>query len=634
MNTLNLNTLVEKYLRAKDAYYNAVPIISDEEFDALENQIQNLDPNNPALLVVGYSVKDADKVEHTVPMLSMEKAMKEVDLLKWIEKRKKSDSTSFVATNKLDGMSCELRYKNGVLEQAITRGDGAIGRNITAKLRYIVPNALLYKLTISVRGELLMSKSNLEALNKTLDEPLSNPRNGVGGVINEDAIDPEKLKYVEFKAFESLHAEDFKCATYQQNLELLSSLGFSIPHYRVVQTDAVKAAISHFTMLREQDDMLWDGVVFRVNDLIYANELGKTAKFWKRAVAYKFPTEMTTVTIKEIEWSIGTQAITPVAIFEPVFLSGANISRASLKSVKNMIEVGAYPGATVNLVRSGEVIPYIQRYDLTYDGEEATKQTLALVPETCSVCGKPTMLSNDYTWLRCFNPDCIGYLGRKVEKFLKALDVMHAGPAICEKLVDLHVIQSLPEILKVTETELLKKELGPKITSRLVEEIKDMLSRKHSEYKVLGNIGIYNVGEETAKDILEKIGSIDELINMSKSILLEKMQNIFPGIAATVCDSFQDKVSVLKELKEYGLQWESEKNTEKTMTVVITGTLEGMSRKQFQQILESNGVKMASAVSKNTDYLITNEISNSSKCKKAKALGVPIVNQHEFLDLL
>jgi len=356
-----MQALVADYLMAKDAYYNDIPIMSDSEFDELERQIESIDANHACLQMVGHKIRATDKeVKHEQPMLSTDKALDKEALLNWGGRHQNEE---FIGTAKLDGAACDLHYRDGVLAAAASRGNGTMGSDITAKARHIVPNTIDVPGEIHIRGELVISFDKFETLNSVLAargvDTMSNPRNAATGiVITEDALDLEKLACVQFVAYKVLGVD---LRYYSQELGWLRNEGFLRPFSTTTVLKALKNDAERWDKFRAGYEYPIDGVVYRVDDGDLFEELGTTSKFHKGAVAYKFPPEETIISVQEIVWSCGTRDITPQVHFAPVLLDGAVIRSAGGHSVKNLIDLGAHPGERLRLVRSGGVIPWLQK---------------------------------------------------------------------------------------------------------------------------------------------------------------------------------------------------------------------------------------------------------------------------------
>lgn len=356
---MELKEQVDLYLKAKQEYYaGGNPIMSDAEFDRLEEHIRSIAPNHPALAIVGSLYNKENTVKHVAPMLSTEKALDKEALFKWASKHSKK----LVATTKLDGISMSLHYVDGILVDAATRGDGEFGTDVTAKVRSVVPNAIEYTGEVYIRGEVCISWKQFDELNYYLErkgeDTLANPRNGVSGiVVGEELVRADKLQFCTFIGYEVVR-KDF--STFDDKLKWLESQGFAIPEYRVLEFTDSKADAENWDKRRSSIEYPIDGIVYRVSSEERFKELGHTSHHHRGMVAYKFPPDEAIVEVTEIKWSPGTQDISPVVHFNPTQLEGAVIRKASGHSVKNLIKLKAVPGSKVRLVRSGGVIPLLK----------------------------------------------------------------------------------------------------------------------------------------------------------------------------------------------------------------------------------------------------------------------------------
>lgn len=366
-----IQDLERSILEHKKLYYAGRPVISDQEFDALEVELSTLKPDSFVLKMVGFADFKAD-FKHAIPMLSNQKCLTDDELYKWLSSMIKQGFTEFSASEKGDGMSCALHYVNGSLVRAVTRGDGEMGVDVTAKVSTFVPTLLNIDFTGEIRGELVMSFANFDKLNAISTEPFTHPRNAVVGVINDDNISEERLSLAEFKAFKVIKnmADDVSSPWFEEadtiatDLDIAERLGFNTVFHKEFSLDSdsieeVVSPILRFFESIQEESYPKDGVVVR---LLYNEEfdsLGVTSHHPRGATAWKYKASEVRVVIKEIEWSVGTSDISPVAVFEPILLDGAMVARASLKSVKNMVDLGIIEGSTVVIRRSGGVIPAV-----------------------------------------------------------------------------------------------------------------------------------------------------------------------------------------------------------------------------------------------------------------------------------
>ena len=363
--------LEQEILKHKKLYYAGTPVISDQQFDALEVELGQIKPDSFVLKMVGIEDFKADFV-HSVPMLSNQKCLTDEELYKWLSSMVRQGFTEFSASEKMDGMSCSLHYLDGQLQRAVSRGDGLKGTDITAKVSTFVPRILNVDFTGEIRGELVMSYANFDKLNVMSTEPFTHPRNAVVGVINDDALNEQRLQLIDFKVFRILNntQNDVNSPWFKEpdtiatDLAIAERLGFKTVWHSEFSVDFndiedVVSPILRGFEKEQKEDYPKDGVVFRVLYNSDYDSLGNTSHHPKGATAWKFKANEVIVEIKDIEWSVGTTDISPIAVFEPILLDGAMVSRASLKSVKNMIDLGIIVGSHVVIRRSGGVIPAV-----------------------------------------------------------------------------------------------------------------------------------------------------------------------------------------------------------------------------------------------------------------------------------
>lgn len=366
-----ITDLEKQILEHKKLYYAGTPAISDQQFDALELELAKLKPDSYVLKMVGIADFKAD-FTHKTPMLSNQKCLTDDELYKWLSSMIRQGYQDFSASEKMDGMSCSLHYLDGVLQRAVSRGDGIKGTDITAKVSTFVPHTLNIDFTGEIRGELVMTYANFDKLNAMSPEPFTHPRNAVVGVINDDVISEERLSLVDFKVFRVLNEteNDVNSPWFEEkntiatDLTIAERLGFSTVWHQEFtiysgEIESTMSPILRYFESQQKEDYPKDGVVIRVLYNDDYEELGYTSHHPRGATAWKFKANEVSVKIKDIEWSVGTTDISPVAVFDPILLDGAMVSRASLKSVKNMVDLGIVVGSNVLIRRSGGVIPAV-----------------------------------------------------------------------------------------------------------------------------------------------------------------------------------------------------------------------------------------------------------------------------------
>jgi DNA ligase (NAD+) len=632
------------YLQAKDAYYNgSQAIMSDSEFDDLEQELQREVPDHPALKLVGAKIRDTAKVPHLTPMLSMEKALDRPVLQSWLASRLRDfPGATVVATPKLDGMSCELRYVAGLLTQAVSRGDGHAGVDITAKVRHCkgVPAFHPAGWTCRVRGELVLTYQDFDDLNATLPEPLANPRNGVVGLLNEAALLPDKLRFVTFRAFEYDHPT---APTYLADLALLKEHGFhslALEAYLLTSLADLDSLLNLFEAARPHANTTWDGVIFRLNDAPHALAAGRTEKFWKRATAWKFPPDVVRVTVRSLEWSLGTRSLSPVAVFDPVTLDGAVIRRAGGKSLKNLVALGAYPGATLELRRSGGVIPWLQPGPAP-DYAAAREWLAAHVPTTCPGCRGPLEFTKDYTALLCKNPNCGGRLARQLEVLAKALGVKMLGPANCDALCRNGKVTRLADIFEFY-LEDFTQVLSEGVASAVWAEVTAAKKRPHAPWKLLGSVGIARLGLDSARKLILARGSLAAALDSTPEDVKKVLGIVNDELATALAAELEDKRDEISNLLAAGIETATPDNqaTQHRLppgktNIVVTGDLNSLSREDFKSFLEDHGIKLSGAVSRNTACLVTNNpATQTTKARDAAKYGIPVLTEAQLWPFL
>jgi DNA ligase (NAD+) len=623
--TLKLREEVRKH---KALYYAGTPEISDADYDELERRLRAIAPDAPELQAVGTPTDG--KVRHAVPMQSQEKALNVETLMRFVTKH--IGQTALIATAKMDGMSCSLLYEAGRFVRAATRGDGTQGEDITAKASHIpsIQAQLPAAFSGEVRGELVLG-DGFAQVNAILaaegKAALANKRNGVVGLINEDAVRPDKLGCIDFLAFELLPADPTPF-NYRDQLIGARNLGFRVIPYAVATDQAtIPTILADFRRIIDTSAYDMDGVVFRVDSHQLCLELGRTSHHPKYSVAYKYDAEKVEVTIHSIEWSVGTRDISPVAIFNPVELDGAKISRAGLHSVKNMRDIGARVGAVMTLTRQGQVIPWLQPFNRLTDEGVPVDQLPIPWPVRCPVCGDVTKLSADEAHLTCTSPTCSGKGSRQLEVFAKSVGLDWVGKSTALTLCA-GGINTPTKLMRADRDALVAAGLTPAIADRLLESRAKL---NPSKAQVLAGIGIPRVSTVIAKDLAAHFGTDGN----DYSAGLERL-----GMAAAEATEYIEahKTEILELLASMVHEDSSAApSTEKpldNLVICITGEL-SRPRKEVVERLEALGAKVGSAVSGSTDFLVCNDTgSTSSKASKARALGVKVLTEDELWKLV
>lgn len=651
---------VEK-LRKEIEYHNyryyvlAQPVISDEEYDKLMKRLMELEekypelktPDSPTQRVGGQLIEGFETVEHSEPMLSLDNTYNENEIRNFHERiRKVVGDVQYVAELKIDGVSIALRYENGLLVRAITRGDGLRGDDVTANVKTVksIPLRLPEPLTIEVRGEIFMPVQYFEEFNRQREEegllPFANPRNATAGTLH--LLDPSQVAQRKLDSFMYyiVKPQQYDLKTQWDALKFLEKLHFKVnPHSKLLSS--IKEVIDYWkewTEKRKELEYWIDGVVVKVNDFEQQNELGWTAKSPRWAIAFKFPAQQVRTKVLNITFQVGrTGTITPVAEFEPVELEGSIVKRASLHNFdyikENDIRVGDY----VFIEKAGGIIPQIS-YVLKElrDGDEIETAP----PEKCPECGGPVgKESGDYVAYKCLNPHCPAKLKRHIEVFVsrQAMDIQGLGPKIISKIVDAGLVKDIADLYYLNIFDLAQiSGLGPKMISNILSEIEK--SKQNPIEKLLVGLGIPGVGEKIAKVLAKKYKSMEELSKADITELSE-IEGIGEDIAKNIVEYFNSPKTkeILEKLRKAGVNLESAETTTSNildgLTFCVTGTLENFSREEIKRFIESLGGHFTDNLTKKTDYLLVGT-NPGSKLEKAKKFGVKVLNEQEFLEML
>jgi DNA ligase (NAD+) len=643
-------------------YVLAEPIISDFEYDMLMRELIELErqypelvtPDSPTQRVGGAPTKEFPTVTHPVPMLSLNNAftIEEIrDFDRRVAELLEGEKYRYVAELKFDGVAVRLKYENGILVLGATRGDGVQGDDITNNIKTIrsIPLRLINPdekfLNIEVRGEVYMNKVDFEKLNEErerLGEKIfANPRNATAGTLKLQ--DPKLVAQRPLRFFAYyLMAEGVELESHYENLQILKRLGFPVCEH-VKLCESIDEVIEFWRYWEERRDELpyeIDGIVVKVDSIRQQEILGAIAKSPRWAIAFKFTPRQAQTKLIGITLQVGrVGTITPVAELQPVPLGGVIITRATLHNEDYIKEKDIRVGDTVVVERSGEVIPKIVGVVLEKRPPDAVP---FVFPKNCPVCGgsieRPAGEANYY----CENPECPAQVRARIEHFASrgAMDIEGLGEAIVDKLVTLGFLKNYADIydLHKHKAKLVRIEgFGEKSVQNLLNSIEN--SKKQPFHRVLYALGIRYVGSETAKLLADAFGSIDKLMNASVE-QISSVYGIGPRIAESVYKFFHDErnLELIKRLKEAGLNFEvkPEEKAKKKLagkTFVFTGTLKNFTREEAKEKVEELGGKVSNSVSRKTDYVVVGE-NPGSKYDKARQLGVKIITEEEFLELI
>ena len=635
---------IEKLISWAKAYYvDDEPIASDEEYDKLareclefENKNPNLiNPNSPNRRVGGAILKGFKKANHLSRMWSQEDVFNDKELEDWIKRASKvGDNLEFFCQPKFDGASLNLIYKNGILKQAITRGDGEIGEDVTQNAMTIqsIPLEIAEKSLIEIRGEVVIKKSDFEAINierlKNSESTFANPRNAAAGSLRQlDSSITSKRKLF-FNAW-GVGQNSLNFEKTSQMMDYIFSLGFvKTPMQTLVKNiDDIKKLYENMIKKRDTFPMLLDGMVIKIDDITTQQDLGFTQKFPRWSCAYKFPAVEKTTKLKDIILQVGrTGVVTPVAIVEPVLIEGANVERATLHNFDEIQRLDLKIGDEIIIIRSGDVIPKITK--VLKDRRDGNEKEI-LKPTICPDCSSELLIED--IMIKCQNLDCPSRVVNSIIYFASknCLNIDGLGDKIVELLVNEKKIFDILDLysLKYEDLENLEGFKEKKINN-LLNAIEN--SKNSELYRVLTALGIEHIGEVASKSICSKFGldlvdvSFEDLISIDG--IGEQMANSFleffrvnRQFVLKLFDILKPKVTIKEEAKD---------NPFKNKTVVITGTM-SKSRDEIKLFLEDLGAKVSSSVSKKTDFLIYGEDAGS-KYDKAIELGIEILTEDEM----
>lgn len=652
-----IEDLRQKILYHNDLYYNQDnPEISDYEYDMMMQELKRLETDHPEFItadsptqkVGGTAKRQAGVlVKHDVPMLSLQDVFSRGEVDTFVENMQDElDSPEFVVEEKIDGLSLALRYRDGVLERAITRGDGIVqGEDVTANALQIkdVKKKLKDKLPyFEVRGEVYMTRQAFALVNEKQEllgkRLFANPRNCAAGTLRQLDSKITKERGLSMFIFNLQKAEGKEFVSHTQAYEFMHRQGMKIIHsYKVCKTkDEVWQAIEEIGARRGSLPYDIDGAVVKVNDFAQRETVGATSKVPRWAVAYKYPPEEKETRVIDIELSVGrTGRITPTAVFEPVQLCGTKVERATLHNQDFINELDIRIGDTVRVYKSGEIIPKV-RCVVKEKRPENTQPFI--IGDYCPVCGAKT-IRDDKADIRCSNPHCPAQIERWIINFVgrDAMDIKGFGMMYIKTLIDNGYIKDPSDIynLYTYRDELIAKGLigKEKNTDKLLAAIEN--SKKNAPWRLLCGLGILNIGKAAARSLLNHFGSFDKLAQASEEEIKE-VNDIGDISAKQVYDFFQaeDNRKMLEKFKRAGVNMEQEITVAggkfAGLTFVLTGTLTTMSRNEAAELIQSLGGKAASSVSKKTNYVVAGE-NAGSKLMKAENLGIKILSEAEFI---
>lgn len=640
---------IETLNEARKAYYQEDrEVMSNLEYDALYDKLKALEEetgvvlSNSPTIHVGYEVlSELEKEAHEFPMLSLDKTKDRSALSKWL-----GDKEGILSW-KLDGLTVVLTYKDGRLKKAVTRGNGEIGEVITNNARVFqnIPEKIPFDGELMLRGEAVITYSDFEKINAEIEDvqaKYKNPRNLCSGSVRQLNNEITANRRVRFYAFALVKAEGIEAiATVEECFEWMRKLGFDAVEYKKVTAETVPEIVSDFEQKIPQNDIPSDGLVLIYNDIAYGNSLGRTAKFPRNSIAFKWRDEIAKSHLLEVEWSPSrTGLINPVAIFEPVELEGTSVSRASLHNISILRQLKLGIGDEISIFKANMIIPQV--------AENFTQSDNLEIPAHCPACGGETTIkdTNDVQVLYCANPLCSAKKRKLFAHYVSrnAMNIDGLSEATIDKMIEKEFLTELSDLYTLSqwEEQIIEMEgFGKKSYENLIHSIEN--SRHTTLPRFLFALGILNVGLSNAKLICKAFSyDLDKIRNAEVEDFLE-IDGIGEVIAQSVIDYFTNEHN--KRLVDELLSWLSFEQVEMgegealklaNQTFVITGSVNHFkNRNELKEKIESLGGKVTGSVTKKTTYLINNDKeSSSSKNKKARELGTLIISEEDFLDMI
>ena len=629
------------------------PTIEDDEYDRLMRRIKEIEAENPEIVsessptqhVGGYAINTFEKVTHEVQMGSLQDVFSKGELYEFDERVKKAVGKAvYCVEPKIDGLSVSLEYKDGVFVRGSTRGDGFVGEDITKNLKTIksIPMELSEKIPfIEVRGEVYMPKADFEKLvRKQLEndeQPAKNPRNAAAGSLRQKDSRVTASRGLDIFVFNLQRIEGRELTCHSESLDYMKSLGFNvIDGYKTF--DNIEDAVSRIMEIGENRQSYSydiDGAVIKVDNFELRNELGSTAKVPKWAVAFKYPPEEKETKLLDIEINVGrTGALTPVAVFEPVWLAGTTVSRAVLHNQDYIDSKDIRIGDNIAVRKAGDIIPEVVR-----SVSHAENSEPFIIPHICPVCHGKAERAEDEAVIRCVNIDCPAQLLKNIEHFASrpAMNIDGLGEAVVKQLVENRLISTVADLYTLTQQDLEMLPGFAKVSaSKLIANIEN--SKANSPDRLLFALGIKGIGQKNAQLLMKHFGSIEKLSETSPEEI-SAVENFGDVLANNIFTALHEPhmTELIERLKSYGVNtvYQSDVKSDKLagLTFVITGTLPNMTRDEAKTLIEQNGGKCSGSVSKKTSYVLAGEEAGS-KLTKAQQLGVAVISQQQLIEMI
>ena len=629
------------------------PTIEDDEYDRLMRRIKEIEAENPEIVsessptqhVGGYAINTFEKVTHEVQMGSLQDVFSKGELYEFDERVKKAVGKAvYCVEPKIDGLSVSLEYKDGIFTRGSTRGDGFVGEDITKNLKTIksIPMVLNEKIPfIEVRGEVYMPKADFEKLvRKQLEndeQPAKNPRNAAAGSLRQKDSRVTASRGLDIFVFNLQRIEGRELTCHSESLDYMKKLGFNvIDGYKTF--DNIEDAVSRIMEIGENRQSYSydiDGAVIKVDNFELRNELGSTAKVPKWAVAFKYPPEEKETKLLDIEINVGrTGALTPVAVFEPVWLAGTTVSRAVLHNQDYIDSKDIRIGDIIAVRKAGDIIPEVVR-----SVSHAENSEPFIIPHICPVCHGKAERAEDEAVIRCVNIDCPAQLLKNIEHFASrpAMNIDGLGEAVVKQLVENRLISAVADLYGLQQQDLEMLPGFAKVSaSKLIANIEN--SKANSPDRLLFALGIKGIGQKNAQLLMKHFGSIEKLSETSPEEI-SAVENFGDILANNIFTALHEPhmTELIERLKSYGVNtvYQSDVKSDKLagLTFVITGTLPDMTRDEAKTLIEQNGGKCSGSVSKKTSYVLAGEEAGS-KLTKAQQLGVTVISQQQLIEMI
>ena len=629
------------------------PDMPDYEYDRLLRELEELEkaypeyakPDSPTKRVGGEALSKFQEVTHPVPLMSLQDVFSMEELADFLEKTQDERAVSFSVEPKIDGLSVALEYENGHFVRGATRGDGNVGEDVTENLKTIRSIPMTIENApprLIVRGEVYMPKKSFQKLNEAQEAAgkalFANPRNAAAGSLRQ--LDPKiaAKRGLDILVFNVQLADGVSFTSHSQSLEYLKSLRFKVIPYQLLSSvKEIQKEVEAINDRREQFAFDIDGAVVKLDDLSLREQLGSTAKFPRWAAAYKYPPEIKETVVEDIQVQVGrTGVLTPKAVVRPVRLAGTTVTNATLHNQDFISQRDIRIGDTVRIRKAGEIIPEI--LDVTFS-KRPEGTVPYFLPERCPVCGAPVERDENGAFLRCTGVECPAQLSRNISHFVSrdAMDIEGLGSAIVEALIEKGLVRSPADIYYLTLEEIsgLWKS-GTTAAKKLLAAIEDSKSRDFG--RLIYALGIRQVGVKTGKVLSSHFGTMDALMQASLEELTQ-VPDVGEITAVSIYEWFRQEQSIhlLRRLREAGVNFACTRTVTDTRfagkTIVLTGALSRFTREEATEKIELFGGKAAGSVSKKTSFVVAGE-NAGSKERKARELGIPVLTEDEFLEML